>query len=247
MSFIVILLSLLMGLLFLVGLLLSKRINNKAMNYFSTGLAFMIIMAVLFTDIIPELMEMINNYSEVGLCVVGEVVGVIILIILDILVPHHHHDHHHNDDNKKDHVEHLYHIGILTFISVILHNILEGIAFYLVGKTSIKAAILMAGGIALHNIPLGIEMSYFFKNSKKNNLNKYVALILSGTVGTLIGLIMGDLSTVANIIVLSITCGMMIYIGFFELGIESLKSRKDKGLIEGLLSGAIIFALLLLI
>ena len=246
MWFLIIVLSLLMGLSFIVGLLISKRFKNKFMTYFATGLAFAIILAVLFTDIFPELFELSTNYSEIWLAFVGEALGILSLIVLDIFVPHHHHVHKHNDEDKKDHKEHLYHIGLLTFISVILHNVLEGIAFYLVGKTSITSALLMAGGIALHNIPLGIEMSYFFSDHENKHLRKYIALVLSGTLGAVIGLLIGDLSTVTNIIVLSITCGMMLYIGFYELGIESIKNIKEKGVIEGILVGAIIFALILL-
>lgn len=246
MSFIVLLLSLLMGISFVIGLLLSSKVKNKWMTYFATALAFVIIIAVLVTDIIPELVELCTNYSTIWLSLSGEALGVIILIIIDLFIPHHHHDHKHNDDNKKEHKEHLYHIGMLTFVSVILHNILEGIAFYLVGKTSIKAAILMAGGIALHNIPLGIEMSTFFQNSKNKDYVKPLLLVLSGTIGALIGLIVGDLNQTINIIILSITCGMMLYLALLELGAETIRERKEKGIIEGLLVGAIIFALLLL-
>ena len=246
MPIIIILLSFLMGLPFIVGLFLSKRLKSKFMTYFSTGLAFAIILAVLFTDIIPELLELSTTYSEVWATICGEAIGIISLIIIDLFIPHHHHDHVHNDDSKKDHKEHLYHIGILTFISVVIHNILEGIAFYLIAKTSIKAALLMAGGIALHNIPLGIEMSYFLSDKKDKHIRKYLALVISGTFGALIGLVIGDIYTLYNIIILSITCGMMLYIGFIELGTEVCTSIKEKGVIEGLLVGAIIFALMLL-
>ena len=115
----------------------------------------------------------------------------------------------------------------------------------MIGKSSLKAALLMAGGIALHNIPLGMEMSYFMKNKNNTKNYKNIALVLSGTLGALIGFLIGDIGEVANLIVLSITCGMMLYIGFLELGVESVNEIKEKGLIEGLLVGAIIFALLL--
>lgn len=246
MTLIVLLLSLLMGLSFVIGLSLSKRIKGKWMTYFATSMAFVIILAVLITDIIPELIELSDNYPSIWLTVCGEAVGIFILVIIDLFVPHHHHDHKHNDDSKKEHKEHLYHIGVLTFVSVIIHNVLEGIAFYLVGKASIKAALLMAGGIALHNIPLGIEMSTFFQNSKKNIMIKQLFLITSGTIGALIALCVGDLSQTVNIIILSITCGMMLYLAFLELGVETFNERKEKGIIEGLLVGAIIFALILL-
>jgi hypothetical protein len=38
----------------------------------------------------------------------------------------------------------------------------------------------------------------------------------------------------------------MLYLAFLELGVETFNERKEKGIIEGLLVGAIIFALLLL-
>lgn len=246
MTIIVLLLSLLMGLSFIVGLFLSKQIKGKWMTYFATAIAFMIIIAVLVTDIIPELVELSDNYPSIWLTVCGEAAGIFTLVVIDLFIPHHHHEHKHNDDSKKEHKDHLYHIGLLTFISVIIHNILEGIAFYLIAKASIKSALLMAGGIAMHNIPLGIEMSAFFQGSKKQNLFKNILLTVSGTIGAVIGLLAGDLSQTVNIIVLSITCGMMLYLAFLELGVETFNERKEKGIIEGLLVGAIIFALLLL-
>lgn len=230
----------------MVGPILSKKIKTKFMTYFSTGLAFVIILAVLFTDIIPELLELTSNYDQIWASICGEIIGLTSLIALDLIIPHHNHEHVHNDDNKKDHKEHLYHIGILTFVSVIIHNILEGIAFYLIAKTSIKTAILMAGGVMLHNIPLGIEMSYFFKDKEDKHIRKYLALVLSGTLGAFIGLLLGDINPLVNIIILAITFGMMLYICFIELGIEVFNDFKEKGVIEGLLVGAIIFALLLL-
>lgn len=246
MNAIVLMFSLLMGLSFIVGLFLSSKVKGKWMTYFATALAFIIIIAVLATDIIPEILELCDTYPSIWLCVCGQAFGIFALVVIDLFIPHHHHEHKHNDDAKKDHKEHLYHIGMLTFISVIIHNILEGIAFYLVGKASIKAALLMAGGIALHNIPLGIEMSTFFKRSKTKGFIKPILLIISGTIGAFIGLLVGDLSQTLNIIVLSITCGMMLYLGLLELGVETFNERKEKGIVEGLLVGAIIFALLLL-
>ena len=166
MSFIIVILSLIMGLSFLVGLFLSYKFKSKKMTYFATGLAFMIILAVLFTDIIPEIFEAVTTMPQLGLAISSTILGVLTLAFIELFVPHHNHTHEHNDEAKSDHKKHLYHIGILTFISVVIHNVLEGIAFAILAKTSIKAALLMAGGIALHNIPLGIEMSYFFKSHK---------------------------------------------------------------------------------
>lgn len=246
MTIIVLLLSLLMGLSFIVGSFLTKKIKSKALSYFSLSLAFMIFMAVLFTDIVPEIVEQTTTYNQLCLVICSIIFGIGILFIIDLFVPHHHHEHEHNDENKAEHKKHLYHIGLLTLISVLMHNMFEGIAFYTIAMASIKSALIAAGGIALHNIPLGIEISTSFKNKKDNALLRNMLLILSGTVGASIGFLIGELNTTLNICILSVTCGMMLYTGLIELGSETIKDIKEKGIIEGLLVGAIIFVLMIM-
>lgn len=245
MSLIVLLLSLIMGLSFIIGLIISRKFKSKFLSYFATGLAFVILLALLFIDIIPEMAELSTVYVEVNMAFFGMLSGILLLVLLDLIIPHHEHEHKHNDDNKKEHKEHLYHIGMLTFISVLIHNTLEGIAFFLVGITSIKAAILMSLGIALHNIPLGIEISCFFDKGKKNNKYKELALVLSGSIGALIGLIIGDLNPVLNIAILSVTAGMIMYTAINELGSEVISDIKEKGVISGIITGVIISILLI--
>lgn len=244
MSFFVLLLSVLMGVSFVFGMILSKKYKTKKMLYFSTGLALMILSAVLFCDILPEIYEMTTNYYQVGLVLFTSILGFFVFKIIDLFVPHHHHEHVMHDEAKKDHKNHLYHIGLLTFIFVIVHNFLEGIAFYMVGIESIKSALLMSGAIALHNIPLGIEISYFFTKKNDNKLIKNLLLIFSGTFGALFGILLGDISVTTSILLLSLTSGMMLYIIFYELLGECIEHIKQKGMVEGLLVGAIIFVLM---
>lgn len=246
MPFLTILLSLFMGLSFLVGFYLSKKIKGKKMAYFSIAMAFVIFVAVIICDIVPEICELSTMYSHIYIIICGLVIGIDSLLLLDLFIPHHEHDHEHNDESKADHKKHLYHIALLTFFSVLIHNVFEGIAYYTIAKSSIKSAFAISGGIALHNIPLGIEMSYLFQNRNDKSMIKILLLIFSGTVGAIIGFFIGNISLVVNLIILSITCGMMLYTGLYELGIETYKDRKEKGIIEGILVGAIIFALMLM-
>lgn len=246
MPLITILLSLFMGLSFLIGLYLSKKIKGKKMVYFSIAMAFVIFVAVIICDIIPEICELSTMYFHVCIVVCGLIIGIDSLLLLDFFVPHHNHEHEHNDEVKTDHKKHLYHIALLTFFSVLIHNVFEGIAYYTIAKSSIKSAIAVSGGIALHNIPLGIEMSYLFQNKKDKSIFRILFLVLSGTIGAIIGFFIGNISLVINLIILSITCGMMLYTGLYELGIETYRDRREKGIIEGILVGAIIFALMLM-
>ena len=246
MPLIILLLSLLMGISFLFGNFLVYKFNSKKMSYFSVGLAFMIFTAVIFVDVVPEILELTTSYNKMWLVIFGTLFGISLLFLIDLFVPHHHHEHEHNDESKAEHKKHLYHIGLLTLISVIMHNFFEGIAFYAIASSSLKSALIVCAGIAMHNIPLGIEISYLFVNSKKNVLIRNILLVISGTLGAVVGLILGDLSDSLNLVILSITCGMMLYTGLFELGMESIKDIKEKGVLEGILVGAIIFALMLL-
>ena len=239
-------LSLLMGLSFLVGFYLSKKVKGKKMSYFSIALAFVIFVAVILCDIVPEICELTTMYTHIWIVICGLTIGIDLLLLLDLFIPHHDHDHIHNDDAKADHKKHLYHIALLTFISILIHNVFEGIAYYTIAKSSIKTALAVSGGIALHNIPLGIEMSCLFSSKENKSLKKILLLVLSGTIGAIIGLFIGNISSVINLVILSITCGMILYTGLYELGIETYKDRKEKGIIEGLLVGAIIFVLMIM-
>lgn len=246
MPLIILLLSLLMGISFLFGNFLVYKFKSKKMSYFAVGLAFMIFTAVIFVDLVPEIIDLVDSYSKIWLVIFGTLFGMSLLFLIDLFIPHHHHEHEHNDEKKVDHKKHLYHIGLLTLISVVMHNFFEGIAFYAIASSSIKSALIVCAGIAMHNIPLGIEISYLFINSKKNKLVRNILLVVSGTLGAILGLVIGELSNSLNLVILSITCGMMLYTGLLELGIETIKDIKEKGVIEGILLGAIIFALMLL-
>ncbi len=246
MPFITIALSLLMGISFLVGFYLSRKVKGKKMAYFSIAMAFVIFVAVIVCDIIPEICELSTMYLHICIVICGLIIGIDALLLLDLFIPHHDHEHKHNDESKAEHKKHLYHIALLTFFSVLIHNVFEGIAYYTIAKSSVKSALAISGGIALHNIPLGIEMSYLFQDRKNKNVFKVFVLVVSGTIGALIGLFIGNISLEINLIILSITCGMMLYTGLYELGIETFKDRKEKGILEGILVGAIIFALMLM-
>lgn len=243
---IIILLSFLMGISFLVGFYLSKKVKRKSMSYFSIAMAFVIFVAVILCDIVPEICEQVTTYQHIYIVFFGLIIGIDGLLLLDLFIPHHDHDHKHNDEQKADHKKHLYHIALLTFVSILIHNFFEGIAYYTLAKSSIKTALAVSGGIALHNIPLGIEISYLFKDKKNKSKHNIILLVLSGTIGAIFGMLIGNVSPIINLIILSITCGMMLYTGLYELGIETFKDRKEKGIVEGILVGAIIFALMLM-
>lgn len=229
--------TLLTGIFFLIGILIFKNIKNKEKTAsFTTALAFIVLFGLLIFDLLKELIE-INNYLLIIPCVLG----FLILVFLDKLIPHHHHEHH-DDCNHTDHELHLNHIGVVTIISLGIHNMIEGLTLYNVTLTSIKSGLLMMLGISLHNIPLGFQIGNSI-NLKKNNKLLIFLLCISSLLGGLIYIIFGGFSESIESVLLSLTFGMLLYILVFELLGEIINHFRKKETILGLLLGIILLVI----
>lgn len=227
------LITLIAGLFFLVGTLISLYSKNqKNLISFSVGISFIVLILLILLDILPESIELIENYKYFKI-IIGIIVGLSILLILEKFVPHHHdnEEHHHN----------LVHIGIMTSIALIIHNIIEGAGIYSIAITSIKSGLIYAFGVALHNIPFGIKITAMLKEESKTKMCIYISLL---TISTFIGglsihIFNGFLSDEIIGFVLSITIGMIIYIIFFEL-LKLFKDNFNKYSISGVIVGILL-------
>lgn len=244
-----VILTLIAGVFFLLGGIISKRFKNKeALNHFSISLAFIIMLNLIFTDLIPETIELLEEYkagSRIIMIISFIILGILILKILDYFIPDHHHEHHEHEKNIKEHISHERHIGTLTVISLILHNILEGFAIFGMSLNDFKLGIMICISVALHNIPLGTHI--FSSLSIDKNKGLISILTLSSLIGGIIFLIVGDISNLVLAIVTSITLGMLIYIEIFELLPEMLHGIKKKETIIGIVLGLIILGVSLVI
>ena len=212
-------LTLVTGLFFLIGGLISLKVKNKdKLNAFSIALALIIIMNLLAMDLIPEILELLEGYDlsfKIMLILIFALLGILLLKILDFFIPDHHHEHHENETNKKEHNSHIKHIGTLTLISLILHNLLEGFAIAGMSLNDYKIGLMVCISVALHNIPLGTTI-FSTIDIRKNKL-LVTALTLSSLIGGLIFFIIGDISNLVLAIISIITLGMLIYISLMEL------------------------------
>lgn len=234
------LLTVITGVFFLMGILFNKICKgNKNINILSIALSFVILLYLIIFDILPEISESFNFYALLFI-----LLGLVLLKILDFFVPQH--DHHHKDknDNKKEHDNHLNHIGTITIIALLLHNILENMALYNVAIKDFKSGMFMCLGIGLHNLPLGFQIGSNLK--KENNFNIFI-LTISGLVGGVINLFIGNISEVITTYLLSFTLGMLIYLTFFELFKEMIENIKNRYTYYGVILGVIIIILLRLI
>lgn len=237
MNLVALLLTLLVGLFILIGSIcgLYFKDNNKFTD-FSISVAFGVIITLILLEILPEsyeiLSEQVGVFRGILSIVILSLIGIIVLKILDLFVPHHEHEshHHHKHNNEKCHNEHLYHIGIVSSVAIVIHNLIEGMSLYLVSSGNIVSGLLLCIGIGLHNIPMGLVISRSLINSnfsKRKTLNISLVVSLSTFLGGLIIFILGSVNELIEGILLGLTLGMLIYISVFEL-LHQIYHMKDK-------------------
>lgn len=209
------LIMLLISLTMFVGTFLVFLINNKKEKILGALLAFSsgIIISLLVFDIFGEVIE------EIGIImlIILTLLGYLISKGLDKLIPEH--EQHNNKSSKN---KNLLHIGIITLLGIVLHNLTEGIATFTIIQNNDKIFVPFIIGIAIHNIPLGIALAspiYYSTNNKKKTLIYTLIAVLSTMLGGLIGMICSSLFTKFNlpIYILGITSGMLTYVVTNEL------------------------------
>ena len=243
MIYIKILFNLIAGLFFLIGVFISlKNKKNKSLINISIASAFVVLIYLLIFDIVPEAIEMITEGKRY-LIVLGIIIGFSIIFALEKLIPNHSHF-----ENINHHEKHLNHIGIVTSLALILHNIVEGMSIYAITSSDLKSGLLCLFGVGMHNIPFGIEITTLL--DKENNKKKWIYLLLltfSTFIGGLIILLFENYMTDTILgFMLSISIGMILYLLIFELFTE-LKENFNKSSIIGILIGFIIMIIGLII
>ena len=231
------LITFVLGLFILIGVFLVKiSKNTKLIENLSISVALGCMISLAVSDLFPEIYETFSN--KIYLIIIFVVIGVLILKLLDIFIPEHDHEHGLSHECTE---ENLLHIGIVSTIAIVLHNIIEGMAVYSITK-SVKVGLLMALGVGLHNIPMGMVI---YSTLKKEDKKKRILMILLSTISTFIGgLLMALISSLISDFVIGIllclTLGMIIYIVFFELLPHVLHSKNKILSIIGILIGILI-------
>ena len=232
------LITFVLGLFILIGVFLVKiSKNTKLIENLSISVALGCMISLAVSDLFPEIYETFSN--KIYLIIIFVVIGVLILKLLDIFIPEHDHEHGLSHECTE---ENLLHIGIVSTIAIVLHNIIEGMAVYSITTESVKVGLLMALGVGLHNSPMGMVI---YSTLKKEDKKKRILMILLSTISTFIGgLLMALISSLISDFVIGIllclTLGMIIYIVFFELLPHVLHSKNKVLSIIGILIGILI-------
>jgi len=257
MNFVALLLTLLVGLFILLGSFIGLNYkDNKRFTDFSISVAFGVIISLILFELLPETFEVLNG--EIGVVrtifviIILSLIGITLLKLLDLFVPHHEHEAHHKHQHSSDkcHNDHLYHIGIMSSIGMIAHNIIEGMSLYLVSSTSLISGILLCIGIGLHNIPMGLVISSTLTSSNFSK-NKVLKISLIVSIATFIGGILmfmiGGVNELVEGILLGLTLGMLIYISIFELFHQIYHMKNKKIVISGITIGVVLLVISILL
>lgn len=238
--------TLLAGLFIMIGFVIVMLIkNNDKVVQFSISMAFGVMVTLVLIELIPEAYEIMsenfNGITGILIIIFLVLIGVGILKILDKFVP----DHDIEEDNEKEINENLVHIGMVSAIALILHNLIEGMAIYSSALTSVEMGLLVTLGVGFHNIPMGMVISSTFYKGN-NDLKKVTLIMIIISISTFIGgLLMFFMSKYITELVLGVllclTLGMIIYIVVFELLGEIIHNKNKKISILGIIFGVLIF------
>ena len=222
-----------------------KNISHKFSDIILSFAAGVMLAAAVLGLIIPSVEHGERYGMPIALLitVAGIFVGALCLNLIDKLVPHLHalagveSEEHRNEGLSK----------VLLFVMAIaIHNLPEGIAAGVgFGSGDTSGALIIAGGIALQNIPEGmviIAPMLAAGVSKKRTLLIAALTGLVEVVGTLIGYLAVSVSMVILPFALAFAGGTMLYVISDEMIPETHAHGAQRGATYALLCG---FALML--
>ena len=233
------LITLLLGAFIILGALavhLFKR--HELIELVSIAFACGTMVMLVFLDLLPEAIEAVGG-SKWYLVVIFAVLGVLLLKLLDHWVPDHDDAHglHHECTE-----ENVMHIGIMSSVAVLLHNMIEGMAVYGMAMESTRMGLLVALGVGLHNIPMGMIITATLEHESRKF--RWTVLAIAAVSTFLGGLIMHLVSSAISPfllgILIALTLGMLIYIIVFELIPHLLHSPNNKLSVLCALAGVVL-------
>lgn len=230
------LITLILGIFFILGFVLVKLgKNTKKVEILSISIALGTMVCLIIFDLVPEMIEHLEGLS-IFLAILLVILGIVCLKVLDLFVPDHDHEHGHEHNCTDDN---LLHIGIVSLVAIVLHNVIEGMAVYSLAIEDVRTGLLVALGVGLHNIPMGMVIGSTLEHESKS---KQIVLISIAALSTFLGGVIMALvnSLISDFVIgvlICITVGMIIYIVVFELIPHILHSKDKKLSIIGILIG----------
>jgi len=236
--------------------LIAKRTNKEFLSA-ALGLSAGVMIYVSFMDLIPTAKEgfvsLFDEKKGTLVLILAFFGGMGLTTLIDFLIPKENNPHEMqgvedmNILNGKQKT--LYRIGVLTAISLAIHNFPEGIAAFTTAMAGdLSVSIPITAAIAIHNIPEGIAVAVLIYHATGNRRKAFWFSFLSGLAEPLGALaawlfLMPFWSPMLDGIIMAAVAGIMIYISHDELLPTAEKHGKHHTSIAGLITGMILMAL----
>ncbi len=213
-----------------------KKISHKFSDIILSFAAGIMLAAAVLGLILPSLE--FNEKNGIIVTVIGIFAGAFCLNLIDRLVPHLHKiigsDIEKHNDTKLSKV-------ILFVMAIAIHNLPEGIAAGVgFGSGDTTQAMIIAGGIALQNIPEGMVIIGPMLAAGIPTRKTFICAMLTGlveVVGTLIGYFAVSISTAILPFALAFAGGTMLYVISDEMIPETHAHGSERGATFSLLAG----------
>ena len=236
-------LSLIAGLSTLIGglfiYLKIKKINEFIVFSLSFSISIMTLIS-LFDLLTNGLSYILYNYGSIFGIIITTLTFILGYLTIYLIV------------NKISSESSLYKIGILSMISLMLHNFPEGIAVFMSSFVNIKIGFKLFIAIVLHNIPEGISISVPLYYSGKSRAYALRNTLISG-VAEPIGALLSYLflrNYINNLIIsfiLIFVSGLMISLSINEIYKEIKNYNLKNYSLIGYLTGIILFLIMTVI
>ena len=213
-----------------------KKMTHRFSDIILSFAAGVMLSAAILGLILPAL----EHGGRYGLLIVipGVFAGALCLNLIDKLVPHLHKligpdiEPHHNQDLSK---------VLLFVLAIAIHNLPEGIAAGVgFGSGNTNQALMIAGGIALQNIPEGMIIIGPMLSAGVSPKKTLVCALLTGLVevfGTLIGYFAVSIASAILPFALAFAGGTMLYVVSDEMIPETHAHGSEQGATYALLAG----------
>ena len=184
------------------GGVISAIFKKKVDRYidFFMGLSGGIMLAVVVFDLMKESMEIMGVMQTVIFTFVGVIITMFIKSKLDI-----------SSDMKS---------GYLIFLSILLHNLPEGLAIGSSFMSKESLGMTLAIVIGIHNIPEGLAMALSLVGSKMKIAKVILFTIIAGIpmgIGSFLGAYFGSIFSSLIGVFLATAAGTMMYVVLEEI------------------------------
>lgn len=233
------LITFLLGIFVLIGAAIAAFAKNEhAASVLSVAVALGAIVMLLLMDLLPETIEGIEHIGWVA-TLVAVVLGFGLLALLDRFLPEsdtaHHEKHEHCRGSSM-------HVSVAVVIALTIHNVIEGMSVFGVASQSVMSALMLAFGIGIHNVPMGMII---YSGARGESIPKRVAILAIAALSTFLGgLVMFALGTgpddrVVHFII-ALTVGLLLYIVICELLPHAISAHDRRLTIIGVIAGAVV-------